>query len=173
MLKTLILCLFVCSFFGCASTLENEVQAYFRNFNASLPAAVNSRLTQVRFDISMLNQDKAHYGYDKEKVKEIQEKIDKRHLEEEFLLSIESNRLEIEYEIIKEAEISDNISELDVKISGQTWKIDENGVCQFVPIPENAQKMKFRIVRTKDSYSFSGPFLSLTEQAQSQKNLTP
>ena len=67
------------------------------------------------------------------------------------------DQFNLEYKIIKETKVSEDVREIIIKVSGKTIKLDNNNRSEVVEIPEEASLWLFREVKVGSQKQIVGP----------------
>jgi len=142
---------------GCASNLRNHAIDFVGNYSEQVAKHVKSRKAQIEVLLGLLNIELLKNKYDIVKSEDINLKIDRLHDEQHFLYTLDMTQFFLEYEVIEEKQVSDDIREIIVKVHGKTIKLDKNNRSEIVEIPEEASLWLFRELTTNSQKQIIGP----------------
>ncbi len=142
---------------GCASNLRSHAIDFIDNYSEQVATHVKSRKAQIEVLLSLLNNDMLAYKYDAIKSEEITKKIDRLHDEQYFLYTLDLTQFYLEYEIIEEKQVSEEIREIVVKVTGKTLKLNDSNRSEIVEIPEEASLWLFKEIIIDSEPQIIGP----------------
>ena len=143
--------------FGCASNLRSHAIGFVDDYSDYVAKHVKSRKAQLELLLGLLNNDLLENKYDPVKSEDINKKIDRLHDEQHFLYTLNLEKFSLEYEIIAETKVSEDIREIIVKVRGKTIKLDKNNRSEIVEIPEEASLWLFKEIKVGSIRQIVGP----------------